>query len=724
MEQKKLSKKQKIIIGTSIGLAALLLAFFSSFIGIRKYKENSKANIINLAKSYAERGEYDRALNKLDTYLEKNNEDEDMWKLWNEIIDEKKGLADGNDLSSPSKVKIDVDTSDFSEAMQVMIDESKRQADENRAAMESLIKLQEEQKLEEEKRRLEEEKRRDSEEKRRLEEEKRRLEEEKRRAEELAAAELRKKQEAEKEAERKAREAAEAEKRRIAEEKRKAEEAEIARKNAELKKKIDDANNKVQDAKTALGTGDYESAIKYFEDVEKNLPDDAGKQFVASKKAEIAQALYDAALASDDKEKKDELMKQAVETANRTLDLNPDDPTSHYILAQDALDKNDFKLALSEMTQAVKNDPQNHLYYYDLGKIQYRLKKYTEAAASFTSSCNLNSSFAPSRYNLGLTQKQLNNDSAALDAFRKTIDIDSRHEKAYLEEGKILEKRNDFSGAAEAFKMVIKINNINTQAVMELGSVYYQQKKYPESEECYKKAISLLPPGEELVLTKYNLSAVLFDAGKNADAEKYAREAYEGKHYINNSKAITNIIYQYAMLLDMNKKTDEAIPIYMEVLENNPDHTKTKLNLGVMYLTLDPPDVDMALNLFNQVYKVDKNNFEVNNNLGNAYLEKEDYANSILFYQNALKLDSKNNEVRSNLAKAYAKNSDYDSAKSIYTDLLKQDPKNWDAYIDLAKVCMQLGDNSSAEKYLIVVQEKNPSYKASEVSSLLAGLAN
>ena len=138
--------------------------------------------------------------------------------------------------------------------------------------------------------------------------------------------------------------------------------------------------------------------------------------------------------------------------------------------------------------------------------------------------------------------------------------------------------------------------------------------------------------------------------------------------------------------------------------------------------TIDPPDVDTALNLFLQVYNKESGNFEVNNNLGSAYLLKEDYANSIKFYQNALKIDSKNNAVRANLAKAYAKNSDYDNAKTTYVELLKLDQQNWDSYIELAKVCMQLGDNATAEKYLIYVQEKNPLYKPDEVSALLSSL--
>jgi cytochrome c-type biogenesis protein CcmH/NrfG len=141
-----------------------------------------------------------------------------------------------------------------------------------------------------------------------------------------------------------------------------------------------------------------------------------------------------------------------------------------------------------------------------------------------------------------------------------------------------------------------------------------------------------------------------------------------------------------------------------------------------MYITLDPPETDMALNLFAQVYNKDNNNIEANNNLGKAYLLKEDYENAVKYYQNALRLDSKSDSIRANLAKAYAQAGQYDYAKSTYTELLKTDKENWDACIELAKVCMQLGDNAGAEKWLVYVQEKNPNYRKSEVAGLLANV--
>ncbi|MCQ2592002.1 MAG: tetratricopeptide repeat protein [Treponema sp.] len=732
-----LSNKQKILVSVLGGMLGLGVVAGTSVYGVVKTKKekDNRESVYTLARTYFERGEYNRALDKLDAYLEENGNDEDAWNLWNEIIsvkqqkekEEKEAMVaaayENGQGANAGSFTIDVDASSISNVMQDSIssmkdalEQTNKQAEDNRKAMESLIKFQEEQKKAELERKAEEAK---------AEERKRKLEAEEKKQKEKEAAELAEQKrvaEEKRKVEEEKKKIAE-EKRKAEEEKRRAEEEALARKNEKIKKEIENVNEDIQKGKTALATGNLEEAMKYFQKAEEKMPNEAGAEVIANKASEIAQSLFDASEKTDAPDKKKELMEQAISMAEKAVQNDEKDAGAHYILAQDALNKKDYEKALREMKAAVEYDPTNYLYFYNLGKIQYTTRKYSEAASSFTTSCKLNEKFAPSRYNLGLTQKQLKNDTAALDAFRKTIDIDPRHEKAYLEEGKLLSARGDFTGAIEAYNAVLKINNINVQAANLLAGVYYQKKNYSEAEDCYRRALTMLSPSEEMTMTKYNLSSVLFDAGKIHDAEKYAKEAYESEEYVKSKTSKAEITYNYALILDKTGKTDEAIDMYLKVLELNPDHIKTKLNLGNMYLTLDPPDTEMSLALFLQVYQSDSTNVEVNNQLGNVYSLREDFANSIKFFQNALKLDSKNTVIRSSLASAYAKSGDYDNAKTTYTELLKLDRNNLDAYIELAKVCLQLNDNKNAEAYLITVQSKDPGYRKPEVDNLMSGIS-
>ncbi|MBP3561304.1 MAG: tetratricopeptide repeat protein [Treponema sp.] len=678
----KLTKKQKIAICSGIAAVVILVIVLCAK-GCGAASNNKvRANTFSVVRMYLEKGQYDRAMDKLDELLLKNPTDEEALALMDEILAKKNGEASGASLNS--NVTVEVDTQGLTDAMQSSIESMKHElaktnqtAVENQKAMADLLKKQQQQAAEEQQR----------------------LEEQK--IQQKAAEEQRKKEEAA----------------------RKAAEEALAKKNAQLKKEIDAVNDEIMQGKVALNSGNINSALEHFEKAQKNLPVSEGEPaFSGSKYSEIAAALYDAAGKSTGDDKK-RLESTALIYAENAVSKNPKDASSHYIIGMNALANKDYQKAHDELTKAAMYDGKNYLYYYNLGRVQYMMKKFTAAKSSFSTSAMLNTAFAPARYNLGLTNLRLNDQKSALSEFRKAHDVDPRHEKAYLEEARLLTKLGDFNGAISAYTNVVKINNTNRAALGELGNVYTQIKKYADAESSFRKSLAMLPAGTDDPLTYYNLSTVLFEQGKSEEAIAYAKKAYETKDALRDANSKANVTYNYALLCERTSRVEEAIAKYAEVLQFNPNHLKTHINLGAMYINMTPPDADMALSLFLKAYNIDRNNFEVNNNLGSAYLEKKEYKNAILYFQNALKLDSKNNEVRSNLAQAFASDSQFDNAKTTYLEVLKQDQSDWNAYVELGKVCMALNDNAAAEKYFVYVQEKNPTFRKAEIESLLASIS-
>ena len=678
----KLTKKQKIAICSGIAAVVILVIVLCAK-GCGAASSNKvRNNTFSVVRMYLEKGQYDRAMDTLDELLLKNPTDEEALALMDEILAKKNGEASGASLNS--NVTVEVDTQGLTDAMQSSIESMKHElaktnqtAVENQKAMADLLKKQQQQAAEEQQR----------------------LEEQK--IQQKAAEEQRKKEEAA----------------------RKAAEEALAKKNAQLKKEIDAVNDEIMQGKVALNSGNINSALEHFEKAQKNLPVSEGEPaFSGSKYSEIAAALYDAAGKSTGDDKK-RLESTALIYADNAVSKNPKDASSHYIIGMNALANKDYQKAHDELTKAAMYDGKNYLYYYNLGRVQYMMKKFTAAKSSFSTSAMLNTAFAPARYNLGLTNLRLNDQKSALSEFRKAHDVDPRHEKAYLEEARLLTKLGDFNGAISAYTNVVKINNTNRAALGELGNVYTQIKKYADAESSFRKSLAMLPAGTDDPLTYYNLSTVLFEQGKSEEAIAYAKKAYETKDALRDANSKANVTYNYALLCERTSRVEEAIAKYAEVLQFNPNHLKTHINLGAMYINMTPPDADMALSLFLKAYNIDRNNFEVNNNLGSAYLEKKEYKNAILYFQNALKLDSKNNEVRSNLAQAFASDSQFDNAKTTYLEVLKQDQSDWNAYVELGKVCMALNDNAAAEKYFVYVQEKNPTFRKAEIESLLASIS-
>jgi tetratricopeptide (TPR) repeat protein len=681
---KRRTLKQKLLFsgGLAVVIFLCILAVFHS----SGSADAERKNTLTLVQLYTDKGEYDRAMNLLDSLLVKNADDKDALSLMDKIIALKDGKKQSvvNSGSQPD-VNVNIDTTDITKAVQSSLDSMKNELAKNNAETQKNQQAVTDM----------------------LEKENRQAQKEQEAAEEKAAQEK-----------------AQEEKRRQEDVARKTAEEALIKKNKALKKEIETVNDEIAEGKTALATGNTDSAFAHFSNAQKCLPvSDGEPAFSGSKYSQIASLLYDASQKASDTVQKKRLEDTAVVYAQSAISKTPADPASHYILGMNALAGKDRQTALDELTKAVTYDNSNYIYFYNLGKVQYLLGKYGEAGVSFQSCVQRRGDFSPSLYNLGLTYLRLGREKDALDSFRKARDIDPLYEKAYLEEARLLAKRGDMQGSVTAYNNVVRINNVNGDALRELGTVYFAAENYGASEDSYRKALALLSPDEKDPATYYNLSTTLFAEKKTAEAVSYAKKAYDTKEALGDVNAEANVVYNYALMLDETGKNDKAVPLYSEVLKLNPNHEKTKINLGVMYLNMDPPDIDMALKLFTQAYNQDKNNFEANNNLGSAYLKKQDYKNAVLYFQNALKLDPGNNVVRSNLAQTFAGDGQYDNAKTTYLELIKLDNNNWDAYIELAKVCMSLQDNLSAEKYLLYLQSKQPAYRKAEVDKLLSAVS-
>ena len=158
--------------------------------------------------------------------------------------------------------------------------------------------------------------------------------------------------------------------------------------------------------KAAVSTGRYDEAIAHFDAAQDMLPADQ-TTFSSSQMAEASLSLQNAADAATDAAVKKEISAAAEKYARSALTYDPKNAAGHYILGKKAAESKDWPTALSEYTQAVQSDSSNYLYFYELGKVQYSMKKYSEARASFESAVKCNGSFAAAQFNLGVTLQTL-----------------------------------------------------------------------------------------------------------------------------------------------------------------------------------------------------------------------------------------------------------------------------------------------------------------------------
>lgn len=637
--------------------------------------EKERSNTISLVEKYMDKGQYDSAKELLNKLLIENPDDEKVNELWEKLVAEMESkekengqYANGN--GGLSNYDININTDEFTNALSDVSRQLNEANERNARTQEQMNRLLEQQRQDE--------------------------------------------------ADRKAQEKALAEQKKAEEAKQKAKEEELAKQNKKAAEQIAKINDLINQGNQNLNSGKADAAIKKYEDAASLLPIDQGEPaFSGSKYAEIASNLYDAAEKETNPQTKTTLMNNAVKYAQKAIEKDPDNAKAHFILAMNAENNKNAALAEKELELAAQNDPNNYLYYYYLGRRQQINKKYTQARTSYNTSIKLNKNFESSHFNLGLTCKQLGLNQDALTSFRNARTVNPNHAKAYLEEARILFRNfNDASGAIKPYEEVIRIEPDNVNALKECGSVYAYLEKYEKAEELFRRAVAKLGTKED-PMTYYNLSTVLYNQNKSEEATKYAEKAYSTKTSLRNTKEQAMVVYNYALISEKNGDQTKAISLYREVLTLDENHSKAMTNLGIMFLDMNPPDADSALSFLTKAYNLDKNSFEINNNLGSAYLMKKDYANAINYYLKAVKINPKDNKVRTNLAKAQAEAGEFDSAKVTYQEVIKQKPDNYDAYIELAKVCIALKDTASAEGYLQALQSKKPEYRTSEVKALL-----
>ena len=136
---------------------------------------------------------------------------------------------------------------------------------------------------------------------------------------------------------------------------RKALEENLAKKNAEIQKRIEEVNRNVAQGKQAAESGSYRSARDSFNRAAAALPE-GEDAFNTGKYLEMAESLLGIAEQTDDSTIKTEALSGALEYANEALRADPSSANAYWLRSRiyDGQGKDDQ--ALADLTEAVRLD--------------------------------------------------------------------------------------------------------------------------------------------------------------------------------------------------------------------------------------------------------------------------------------------------------------------------------------------------------------------------------
>jgi len=166
----------------------------------------------------------------------------------------------------------------------------------------------------------------------------------------------------------------------------------------------------------------------------------------------------------------------------------------------------------------------------------YNSQKYEEAVAGFREAIRLNPGNWAYYFNLGLAYKKLNKPADARVAFTRAVELNPDSFSANKEIGELLAREGDFNQAAEYYKKAVSLSpsdpdghyNLGVclvnlgqseealghfqktvelradyaDAYFQLGSIYISQNKVKEAIECLEKFVQLAPQHEKAPLAR------------------------------------------------------------------------------------------------------------------------------------------------------------------------------------------------------------------------------
>jgi len=172
--------------------------------------------------------------------------------------------------------------------------------------------------------------------------------------------------------------------------------------------------------------------------------------------------------------------------ANLDLELDRDDLSNRHIRASGRENKKDFKGAIEDFSEVLKNDPTDKYSFYYKGLANLKLSNFKNAINDFTSAVTMGISEKELFYHRGLAEMEVDkyyeaiedfniylaehpkaleaffnrgiaynkngNPKFALQDFNKAIDLNPNHERAYFERAFARKNLNDTIGYSNDLK--------------------------------------------------------------------------------------------------------------------------------------------------------------------------------------------------------------------------------------------------------------------------------
>lgn len=122
---------------------------------------------------------------------------------------------------------------------------------------------------------------------------------------------------------------------------------------------------------------------------------------------------------------KPEYLPKSKETLEKAIQIEPNNPLGHSMLADVLTQTNDSQGAVREQKEAVRLDPNNTRYYTNLGTYYGLLEDKRLEREQYEKALKIDGDYAPAIYNLALLEKEEGNFAKALELLKRTLELET-----------------------------------------------------------------------------------------------------------------------------------------------------------------------------------------------------------------------------------------------------------------------------------------------------------
>ena len=331
---------------------------------------------------------------------------------------------------------------------------------------------------------------------------------------------------------------------------------------------------------------------------------------------------------------------KAAKAYTEAVRLDPTNAQWHYNLSVALLRLGDQAGAQAALKRAIELEPNLAPAHNQLGLLYLATGEDSEAEHEFGVALQINPKFAEAQNNMGVAYSLEGKGDEAEEMFRRAAETDPQYAKAFVNLGLTLGKRGIFQASEQTLLQAVKLAPNDPSALTALGMVEGKMGHHQQSIQAFRQVALMKPESSE---AHVNLGIALAD---HYDLQGALREFSEAAR-LDPKSAIANF-NEGRVLYDQDHR-QEARPLLEAAVRLEPNYPAALYLLAVV---LGP--TPQATDLLERLVKLNSQDADGQYLLGQCLLHEGKTQEAIEHWKAAVAADPGNSSALYNLARTLA----------------------------------------------------------------------